>query len=120
MKYLNALLQGQEIPRPSRNGDPPKPQKPILEVSEGVSGSSPGETSPRSDYIEREERLGLQEFPLWPCPHCGTQAEIEGVGPSRDGTYQLTFWHCLPCQIWAVTPSDLREPPTGWVPKRMQ
>jgi hypothetical protein len=56
----------------------------------------------------------------WLCPHCGNPVEIEGVGPSRDGTYQLTFWNCEPCQVWAVTPSDLREPPTGWVSKAEQ
>jgi hypothetical protein len=62
--------------------------------------------------------LSQQPAP-WPCPHCGTPAEIEAVEPSRDGTRMLTFWHCEPCQTWAVTPSTLREPPV-WVPKTEQ
>jgi hypothetical protein len=58
--------------------------------------------------------------PPWLCPHYGNPAEIEGVGPSRDGTYHLTVWNCQACQVWAVTPSDLREPPTGWASKSVQ
>lgn len=55
----------------------------------------------------------------WPCPHCGRLAEIEDVTPSLDGQRMLTFWHCPPCQVWAVTPSTLREPPV-WVSEREQ
>ena len=55
----------------------------------------------------------------WPCPHCGSPAEIEAVEPRRDRTRMLTFWHCAPCQVWAVTPSTLREPPV-WVSKAEQ
>jgi len=66
----------------------------------------------------------LQETPRpqyspWPCPHCGKPAQIESVEPRRDDGVLLTFWHCLPCQTWAVTPSTLREPPV-WVSKREQ
>ena len=56
----------------------------------------------------------------WPCPHCGTPAEIEAVEPSRDGERMLTYWNCQRCQIWAVTPATIREPPSGWVSKREQ
>ena len=60
-----------------------------------------------------------QSAPSWPCPHCGQPAEVTDIAPSRDGTYRLTFWHCEPCQGWAVTPSDLREPPV-WVSAKVQ
>ncbi len=49
--------------------------------------------------------------PAWLCPHCGQLATIEAVEPSLDGERQLTFWHCLPCQSYAVTPDTIREPP---------
>lgn len=55
----------------------------------------------------------------WPCPHCGTPAEIEDVCPSLDGQRTLTLWHCAPCQRWAVTPSTVREPPV-WVSRTEQ
>ncbi|MGH7965624.1 MAG: hypothetical protein ACRERD_28055 [Candidatus Binatia bacterium] len=55
----------------------------------------------------------------WLCPHCGREATVTDVAPSRDGTYRLTFWHCLPCQVWAVTPSDLQELPV-WVSSKEQ
>jgi hypothetical protein len=63
--------------------------------------------------------LTQQQPDAWLCPHCGRKAEIEAVEPSRDGTRMLTFWCCLPCGVWAVTPSTLREPPV-WVSRRMQ
>ena len=56
----------------------------------------------------------------WPCPHCGRPADIESVEPSLDGQRMLTFWHCEPCQVWAVTPNTLREPPSAWVSKTQQ
>ncbi len=55
----------------------------------------------------------------WPCRHCGNPAEIEAVEPSLDGTRMLTFWHCEPCQIWAVTPDSLKQPPV-WVSSKEQ
>lgn len=65
--------------------------------------------------------LSQQEKPTpWLCPHCGTPAEVEAVEPSGDGARTLTYWHCERCQIWAVTPSTLREPPTAWVSKAKQ
>jgi hypothetical protein len=54
--------------------------------------------------------LSQQPAP-WPCPHCGTPAEIEAVGPSLDGQRVLTYWHCPPCQTWGVTPDSIRQPP---------
>jgi hypothetical protein len=63
------------------------------------------------EYVEREERLGIQEHLSWLCRHCGEPVTIEAVVPSRDGTYELTLWTCQPCQVWAVTPSDLQAPP---------
>lgn len=52
--------------------------------------------------------------PSWPCSHCGQPATIEAVEPSLDGKRMLTFWHCEPCQTYAVTPDPIREPPV-WV-----
>lgn len=63
--------------------------------------------------------LTQQPASPWPCLHCGKPAEIEAVEPSRDGTRMLTFWHCAPCQVWAVTPNTLREPPV-WVSRAEQ
>ena len=65
------------------------------------------------------EAKRVEEPSPWPCPHCGTPAEIEAVEPSRDGQRILTYWHCEPCQIWAVTPSTIREPPV-WVSSKEQ
>ncbi len=56
----------------------------------------------------------------WPCPKCGRSAVIESVEPSRDGERMLTFWHCEPCQSYAVTPNAIKEPPKGWTTKRKQ
>lgn len=56
----------------------------------------------------------------WPCPHCGQPATIEDVFPSEDGERTLTMWSCEPCQIVAVTPNAIKEPPMGWVPKTQQ
>jgi len=57
--------------------------------------------------------------PSWPCPHCGQPAEIEAVEPRKDDGVLLTYWHCPPCQTWAVTPATLREPPV-WVSRKEQ
>jgi hypothetical protein len=67
----------------------------------------------------KAEVLALLSPSPWPCPHCGKAATIEAVEPSRDGSRMLTFWTCAPCQVWAVTPGTLREPPV-WVSRRMQ
>src|SRR5262245_17506336 len=58
--------------------------------------------------------------PSWPCPHCGQEAEIEDVCPSRSGEQLLTLWNCQRCQVWAVTPSGINEPAKGWVSKAKQ
>ncbi len=107
MKYLNALLKGEEIPRHPREEEPLKPRKPVLEVLEGAHSRGTGE-------IER-----APDPSPWLCPHCGNPAEIEAVEPSLDGTRTLTFWNCQRCQVWAVTPSTLREP-SVWVSRREQ
>jgi hypothetical protein len=73
------------------------------------------ESCPIADYIEREERLGLQESPLWPCPHCGHPATIDDVCPSLDNERTLTLWRCDPCGVISVTPDTIRTPPTVWV-----
>jgi hypothetical protein len=57
--------------------------------------------------------------PSWPCPHCGNPAEIEAVEPRQDDGVRLTYWNCQQCQVWAVTPATLREPP-AWVSSREQ
>ena len=67
----------------------------------------------------KAEVLALLSQQSWPCPHCGNPAVVEAVEPSRDGTRMLTFWNCQRCQVWAVTPSTLREPPV-WVPRTEQ
>jgi len=72
--------------------------------------------------IPRGGEMGIQpsqERAGWPCPHCGTPAEIEAVEPRKDDGVLLTYWHCEPCQTWAVTPATLREPPV-WVSRKEQ
>lgn len=75
---------------------------------------------------ETDKKTPLTVVPLqpapaaWPCPHCGREAEIEAVEPSLDGERLLTFWHCAPCQSYAVTPSTVKEPPRGWGTKTRQ
>jgi hypothetical protein len=66
-----------------------------------------------------EHASSLSEPAPWPCEHCGRPAEIEAVEPRQSDGVLLTFWHCPPCQTWAVTPATLREPPV-WASKRKQ
>ena|SRR5713101_2814527 len=73
----------------------------------------------RAELRRRKEEVLALLSHSWPCPHCGKPATITDVSSSRDGTYRLTFWHCEPCQRWACTPSDLREPP-AWVSSKVQ
>lgn len=58
--------------------------------------------------------------PAWPCLNCGQPAEIEAVEPSLDGERMLTYWHCDPCQSYAVTPGNVRQPPVAWVRRTLQ
>ena len=51
----------------------------------------------------------------WLCPHCGRSATIDDVLPSLDGERILTLWRCDPCQVIAITPDAIRQPPTAWV-----
>ena len=76
------------------------------------------ELAAETESRQVEERSSTS--PPWPCPHCGNPAEIEAVERSLDGTRMLTFWRCEPCQIWAVTPSTQKEPPSAWVSKKEQ
>ena len=55
----------------------------------------------------------------WLCERCGNPAEIEAVERSVDRQRMLTYWHCEPCQVWAVTPDTLRQPPV-WTPRTEQ
>lgn len=71
---------------------------------------------PTADRPERQRAVAL----AWPCPHCGRPATIEAVEPSLDRQRMLTFWHCEPCQSYAVTPDTIRHPPKGWGTKAMQ
>lgn len=64
--------------------------------------------------------LAQREAASWLCPHCGRPATIEDVFPSLDGERMLTMWSCEPCQVVAVTPDAIKEPPSGWVPKTRQ
>lgn len=109
MKYLRAFLGSGENPQHARSEEPTKPPKPVLEVLEGV---------PRRDV--KEKAATKAAMPAWPCPHCGKPVEIEAVEPSVDGQRMLTFWHCRPCQSYAVTPDTLQEPPKGWGTKVRQ
>jgi hypothetical protein len=81
--------------------------------------------SSRSSKSSRPPDSGIelavsQEPASWPCPRCGAPAQIESVEPRQSDGVLLTFWHCPPCQTWAVTPGTLREPPKGWVLRREQ
>ena len=75
----------------------------------------------REEFSPVVSVLPVQPEPTpWPCPHCGIPAEIEAVEPRKDDGVLLTYWHCPPCQVWAVSPATIREPPTGWVSKVKQ
>jgi hypothetical protein len=74
----------------------------------------------REEFSPVVSALPVQLEPTpWPCRHCGQPAEIEAVEPRKDDGVLLTFWRCLPCQTWAVTPSTRREPPV-WVSRAKQ
>ena len=45
---------------------------------------------------------------LWPEPPLKTCA-------FRTSERTLTLWRCDPCQVVAVTPDTIRQPPMGWV-----
>lgn len=68
----------------------------------------------RESLGSREEK---PDAATWPCPRCGHPASVEDVDWSLDGERRLTFWSCNRCQVVAVTPSDVREPPSAWVRK---
>jgi len=55
----------------------------------------------------------------WTCPHCEGPATIEDVFPSLDGERTLTMWRCDPCQVVAVTPDAIRQPPV-WIARTEQ
>jgi hypothetical protein len=59
--------------------------------------------------------LAQREASPWLCPHCERPATIEDVFPSLDRERMLTMLSCEPCQVVAVTPNAIKEPPTGWV-----
>lgn len=60
------------------------------------------------------------EVERWLCPHCGRVAAIEDVFPSEDGERTLTMWRCDPCEVVAVTPHTIHQPPSGWVKRTEQ
>jgi hypothetical protein len=62
---------------------------------------------------EQRETSIVQARPSlsWPCPHCGNPAEIEAVEPRKCDGELLTYWNCQRCQVWAVTPATIRQPP---------
>lgn len=62
----------------------------------------------------------VTEAQAWLCPHCGQPATIDDVFPSLDGERTLTMWRCDPCQVVAVTPDAIKEPPSGWVRRTEQ
>jgi len=78
--------------------------------------------SPLSSPQEREFHTDSREEyeEAWLCPHCGRPATIDGVFPSLDGERILTLWSCGPCQVVAVTPDAIRQPPSGWVRRTEQ
>ena len=71
------------------------------------------------EELKRRKAEVLALLRLWPCERCGEPAELEAVEPRNDAGVWLTYWHCLPCQTWAVTPSTVREPPV-WVSSTKQ
>lgn len=71
------------------------------------------------EELRQHKAAVLATLTAWLCPYCGNPVEIDDVGPSRDGTYTLTFSHCTRCQVWTVTPSALQEPPV-WVSSKVQ
>lgn len=90
-----------------------------------VKAPAPIPDSLRSELRRhKEEIIGLLREPAptgdWPCLNCGNRACIEDVFPSLDGERMLTMWSCNPCQVVAVTPSDIKEPPSGWVKRTPQ
>jgi hypothetical protein len=56
----------------------------------------------------------------WICPNCENPATIDDVFSCLDGEHTLTMWSCGPCQVVAVTPDAIRQPPTGWVKRTNQ
>jgi len=64
--------------------------------------------------------LAQREDSSWLCPYCGRLATIDDVFPALDRERTLTMWSCEPCQVVAVTPNTIKEPPTAWVKKRWQ
>ncbi len=77
-----------------------------------LARAQPGQGAPRAGDSAQHEHP-------WPCRYCGKPATIEAVEAGRDRQRTLTFWHCEPCQTWAVTPNTVREPPV-WVRKTVQ
>jgi len=72
----------------------------------------------RPPLEEPEATEGSTSTP-WLCPYCGQSATIEDVFPSLDEERMLTMWRCDPCQVVAVTPDAIRQPP-AWVPGTLQ
>jgi len=75
-------------------------------------------SEPRPFYDDARE--GALAAVAWLCPHCGRPATIEDVFPSLDGEQMLTMWSCESCQVVAVTPNAIKEPPSGWVKRTEQ
>ena len=90
MSLLNSLLRTNKEP---------------TEVEKFSGNASP--TSP-------ETRTGC-ELLTWTCPYCSKPLTIDDVFPSLDGERTLTMWSCDSCQVVAVTPDAIKEPPTRWV-----
>jgi predicted RNA-binding Zn-ribbon protein involved in translation (DUF1610 family) len=65
------------------------------------------------------EESPQSQYSLWLCPHCGQAADIEAIEPRKCDGVLLTYWHCQRCQVWAVTPATIRQPPV-WVSKKTQ
>jgi len=92
--------------------------KPEL-ATEQPAGTVPPAAEPRPFYDDaRTSEPDAGD--AWLCPHCGRLVTIEDVFPSLDGERTLTMWSCEPCQVVAVTPDAIKEPPTGWVSKTQQ
>ena len=91
----------------------------------GTEAPSPRRTtrlaSPPEFHIDARDDFEVQaQLDSWLCPHCGHPAMIENVFPSLDGERTLTMWSCEACQVVAVTPNAIKEPPTGWVSRVKQ
>ena len=92
-----------------------------FEARQQESGNAKAQVpTPESRPFRDNGREAALATDAWLCPHCGRPAAIEDVFSSLDGERMLTMWSCEPCQVVAVTPNAIKEPPSGWVKRTEQ